>query len=79
MNKSYWKFQKECRCILHTKLFNEIPTSTNKSLNPRPELLVGADDDLPVHVGNYLWDLGPEGVQGVMREFTDLCLKFAPH
>ncbi len=49
------------------------------SLNPRPELLVGMDDDLPVHVSLYLQDLGPKGGQGVMRLFTDLSLKYAPH
>ncbi len=31
------------------------------SLNPRPELLAGADDDLPVNVGPYIHDLGLDG------------------
>ncbi len=79
MNISYWKFQKKCRCILHTQLFNEIPTSTNKSLNPRPELPVGADDDLPVQDGHYLQDLGPKGGHGLMKLFIDLSLKYAPY
>jgi hypothetical protein len=69
----------KCRCILHTQLFNEIPTSTNNSFNPRPELFVGTDDDLPVHVSHYLQDLGPEGGQDAMRLFIDLSLKYAPH
>ncbi len=29
---------------MHTQLFNEISTSTNNSLNPRPELLLGTDE-----------------------------------
>jgi hypothetical protein len=37
------------------------------------------NDELPVHVGHYLQDLGPEGGQGVMRLFIDPSLKFAPH
>ncbi len=49
------------------------------SPDPRPELLVGIDDDLPVHVNHYLQDLGPKGGQGVMRLFIDLSLKYAPH
>jgi hypothetical protein len=40
--------------ISHTHLINEIPTVLHNSLNPRPELLAGADDDLPVGVGHYL-------------------------
>ncbi len=48
-------------------LFNEVPTGIYNSLNPRPELLVEGDDDLPVLVGHYLLDLGPEVGQGVMR------------
>jgi hypothetical protein len=58
-------------------LFNEIPTGTHSSFNPRPELLVGKDDDLPFHVSHYLRDLDPEGGQGVMRLFIDLSLKYA--
>ncbi len=60
-------------------LFNEVPTGIHNSLNPRPELLVGGDDDLPFHVTHYLLDLGPEGGQGVMRVSIDLSLYFAPH
>jgi hypothetical protein len=60
-------------------LCNEVPTGIHNSLNPRPELLVGGDDDLPVHVSQYLLDLGPEGGHGVMKVFTDLCLKLTPH
>jgi len=60
-------------------LFNEVPTGIHNSLNPRPELLVGGNDDLPVHVSHYLLDLGPEGGQGVMRVSIDLSLNFAPH
>jgi hypothetical protein len=37
------------------------------------------DDDIPVHEGQYLRDLGPEGGQGVIRLFIDLSLNFAPH
>ncbi len=33
---------------------NKIPTVLHNSLNPRPELLAGEDDDLRVHVGHYL-------------------------
>ncbi len=46
---------------------------------PRLWPLEGADDDLPVLVGHYLWELCPQGGQGVMRLFIDLYLKFAPH
>ncbi len=66
-------------CIFHTQLFNETPTGIHNSLNPRLGLLVGRDDDLPVHVGHYLRDPGPEGGQGVIRLFIDLSLKYAPH
>ncbi len=51
----------------------------NNSLNRRPELLVGMNDELPVYVGHYLQVLGSEGVQGVMKLFIDLSLKFAAH
>ncbi len=65
--------------ILNTQLFIEIPTGIHNSLlNPRPELLVGTDDGLPVHVGHYLQDLGPEGGQGVMKLFINLSLKYTP-
>ncbi len=60
-------------------LFYEVPTGIHNSLNPRPELLVGEDGDLPVHVSHYLLDLGHEGGQGVMRVSIDLSLNFAPH
>jgi hypothetical protein len=65
--------------MLSTQLFNEIPTGIHNNLNPRPELLVRRDDDLPVHVGHSLQDLGPKEGQDVMRLFIDLSLKFAPH
>jgi hypothetical protein len=65
--------------MLSTQLFNEIPTGNHNSLNPRPELLVRTDDDLPVLVAHALQDLDPKGGQGVMRMFIDLSLKFAPH
>ncbi len=64
---------------MHTRLFYKIPTGIHNSLNPRPELLVLMNDKLPVHIGHYLQDLGPEGGQDVMRLFIDLSLKFAPH
>ena len=64
---------------LRTQLLNEIPSSTNNSFNPRPELLVGRNDDLPVQVCHYLQDLGPKGGQSAMRLFLDLSLKYAPH
>ncbi len=79
MITSYWKFQEKCICIFHTQLFDKIPTGIHNSLNPRPELLVVTNDKLPVYVGHYLQDLGPEGGQGVMRLSFDLSLKFAPH
>jgi hypothetical protein len=72
-------FRKKCICIFHTQLFYKTSTGIYNSLNPRPELLVGMNDKLPVHLGHYLQDLGPEGGQGVMRLFIDLSLKFAPH
>jgi hypothetical protein len=53
-------------------------TGLYNSLNPRPELLAGSDDDLPVNVGPYIHDLGLEGGQGVMWTFIDLSLNFAP-
>jgi hypothetical protein len=66
-----------CICILHRQLFNKIPIGIHTSLSPRPELLIGTDDNLPAHDGNFLQDLGPEGGQGVLRLFIDLYLKFA--
>ncbi len=65
--------------MLSTQLYNEIPTGIHNSLNPRPELLVRTDDDLPVLVAHALQDLDPKGGQCVMRMFIDLSLKFAPH
>ncbi len=56
-----------------------LATGIHNSLNPRPELLVGGDDDLPVHVSHFLRDLGPVGGQGDMKVFIDLSLNFAPH
>ncbi len=53
--------------------------ASTKSLNPRPELLVGTVDVLPVHVSHYLQDLDHEGGQAVMRLFIDLPFKYAPH
>jgi hypothetical protein len=35
-----------------TNLFNEIPNGLHNSLSPRPELVAGADNDLPVHVNS---------------------------
>jgi hypothetical protein len=64
---------------LQTKLFTKIPTVIHNYLNPRPKLLVGMNDELPVHVGHYLQDLGSEGGQGAIRLFIDLSLNFAPH
>jgi hypothetical protein len=64
---------------LRTQLFNEIPSSTNNSFNPRPELLVGRNDDLPVQVSHYLQYLGPKGGQSAMKLCLDLSLKYAPH
>ncbi len=64
---------------MQTHLFNKIDIGLSNSLNPRTELLAGANDDLPVYVGQYLRDLGPEGGYGVMRLFTDLSLNFAPY
>jgi hypothetical protein len=61
--------------MLRTELFTEI----HNNLNPRPELLVRRDDDLPVYVGHSLQDLGPKGGQGVIKLFIDLSRKFAPH
>jgi hypothetical protein len=61
--------------ILYTIILQN-PHWHPQQTNPRPELLVGMNDELPVHVGHYLQDLGPEGGQGVMRLFIDLSLKF---
>jgi hypothetical protein len=74
-----WNFQNKLICVLHTHLLNEIPTGLNNSLNPRMEHLAGVDDDLPVHAGHYLWDLGSKGGLGARRLFIDLSLNFAPH
>jgi hypothetical protein len=66
-------------CVFHTQLFYKFPTGFHNSFNPRPEFLVGMNDELSVHVGHYLKDLGPEAGQdvGVMRLLIDLSLKFA--
>jgi hypothetical protein len=37
-----------------TYLFDEYPNGLHNSLNPRPELLAGMNDDLPVKVGHYI-------------------------
>ncbi len=60
-------------------MLNEIPTGLHNSLNLRQEQLAEVDDDLPLHVGHYLLDLGSEGGQGAMRLFIDLSFNFAPH
>jgi hypothetical protein len=52
--------------IYSTYLFKETPSVLHNSLNPRPELLAGMNDDL-------------QGGQGDMRAFTDLSLKNASH
>jgi hypothetical protein len=65
--------------MLHTQLFNKIPIGIHNSLNPRPELQIRRDDDLPVHAAHSLQDLGPKGGQSGMRLFTDLSPNFAPH
>ncbi len=49
------------------------------SLNLRPEPLAEEDDNLPVNVCHYIWDLGIEGGQGVMRVFIDLSINYTPH
>ncbi len=74
-----WKFQKKFLCVLHTHLLNEIPTGLNNSLNPRLEHLAGVDEDLHVHAGHYLWDLGSKGGLCAMRLFIDLSHNFARH
>ena len=79
MNTSHLKFQKKCMCVFHTQLFYKFPTGFHNSFNPRPEFIVGMNDELSVHVGHYLQDLGLEVGQGVMRLCIDLSLKFAPH
>jgi hypothetical protein len=65
--------------ITHIIYLMKSPLASTTTSNPRPELLVWGDDDLPVHVSHYLRDLGPEGGQDVMGVFTDLSLNFAPH
>jgi hypothetical protein len=37
---------------VYMNLFDEIPNGLHNSLNPRPELLAGADDDLPVNISH---------------------------
>ena len=63
---------------VHIYSMNSAPASTTAWIRD-PELLAGMDDDLPVHVGHYLWDRGPEGGQGVVRLIIDLSLNCAPH
>jgi hypothetical protein len=60
-------------------MLDYISTYLHNSLKLRPEPLAGEDDSLPVNVGNYLWDLGLERGQGIMRLFIDLSLNFAPN
>ncbi len=52
-----------------TQLFNKIHTGIHNYFKLRSELLVRRDDDLPVHVGHSLQDLGRKKGQGVMRLF----------
>ncbi len=40
--------------LIPTHLFEKIPTGLHNSRNPRPELLAGVYDDLPVLVCHYL-------------------------
>ena len=40
--------------IYHTYLVNENPSGLHNSLNPRPKLLAGINDDLPVKVGHNI-------------------------
>ncbi len=56
----------------YTHLFDENPSVLHNSLNPRPELLAGMNDDLPVKVFHYIWGHGLEGGQGDIRAFIDL-------
>ncbi len=60
---------------INTHLINETPSG----LNPRPELLAGMNDDLPVKVSPYIWGHGLEGVQEDMWAFIDLSVNYAPH
>ncbi len=51
-------------CIILSHLFDEISIGLNNSLNQRPELLAGPDDDFPVNVGPpYIQDLA-HGLEG---------------
>ncbi len=79
MNIYWWKFQEKFIYLLQTHLFYEILIGLHNSLNPRLDSLAIRDDNLPVHVGHSLQDLGPKEGQGVMRVFIDLSLNFAPH
>ena len=40
--------------IYSTYLFKETPSVLHNSLNPRPELLAGMNNDLPVKEGHYI-------------------------
>ncbi len=71
-------FQEKFICILHTHLFEKFPTGLNNSLYPRQELLADVVEDRPIHVVQYLQDLGSEGGQSVVRVFIDLSLNLAP-
>ncbi len=55
-----------------THLFGENPSGLHNSLNLRPEPLAEEDDNLPLNVGHYIWDLGLEEGLGAMRVFIDL-------
>jgi hypothetical protein len=45
---------------------------------PQCPPLAEEDDSLPVNVGHYIWDLGFDGGQGIMRVFIDLSMNYAP-
>jgi hypothetical protein len=69
------------KVYIHIKytFISEMTTGLYNSLNPRPELLAGADDDFPVNVGPYIHYLRLEEGQGVMWAFIDLSFNFAPN
>ncbi len=79
VNTFWWKFQEKLICIQHTHLFYENPCGLHNSISLRPEPLAKKDDNHPVNVGHYIWDLGLEGGQGVMKVFIDLSVNCAPH
>ncbi len=60
-------------------MFDEIATGLHNSLNPRPELRAGEDDDLPVNDSRYIQDLAIERGQGIMGLLIYLSLNNAPH